>query len=110
MSRCGAFEAVSLRQLLYLPRLRNLDLSHNKQVTGVYVKILAVLPLTTLDLTSCEAIADHDLRELATSRTLTKLNVSDCDLITDAGMQSLTRSNLKHLCFSSCDRVRKSVV
>jgi hypothetical protein len=105
LPRCASVGPSSLEELAHLPRLRELDLSDNAQITDECVQILARLPLVTLNLSNCSDITDQALGMLSVSPTLTGLNVSGCDLITDAGLQSLSLSGLKHLDFSSCDRV-----
>lgn len=105
MSRCRSSELSSLRQLRHFPKLRELNLSRNAEVGDEHVRILACLPVSTLNVCGCEAITDLGVCALATSSTLTNLNVSDCDLITDIGLQALSLSAVKKLICSACDRV-----
>lgn len=104
-SRCRSVGLSCVKQLGFLPLLRELDLSDNIQVGDEHAFVLASLAVTTLNVRSCVALTDTGLCALATSRTLTSLNVSDCDLITDFGLRALSRSPVKMLDCSSCDRV-----
>jgi Leucine-rich repeat (LRR) protein len=105
MSRCRSFGLSCLRQLHYLPLLRELDLSYNVQVIDDHAFVLACLPLAALNVRGCTALSDTGVCALSTSRTLTGLNVSDCDLITDFSLRALSHSPVKNLDCSSCDRV-----
>jgi Leucine-rich repeat (LRR) protein len=105
LARCASIGLSCLRELAHLPLLRELDLSHNTQVTDEHMRLVAQLSLTTLDVNNCRAITDESLFALSASSTLTSLTLAHCDLITDTGLRSLSGGRLQRLDFSGCDLV-----
>jgi Leucine-rich repeat (LRR) protein len=104
MSKCW-ITPEGLGALAALTSLRELDVSHCAHVVQAHLKVLATLPLRSLNLENCAEITDRCVQELSASKTLSSVNLSDCDLLTDAGLHALQSSTLKKISILNCDRI-----